>query len=202
MGYSITEEELIEYIPSEIASKICNCIAASIEEHRTKYSELNHRHSARTNASIIHDLMVDNIKQIFPSNNGQIFHVTQRNCFQLVITQDDVTGKVSIVRFKKFDKNKIAHNNIKQQRLQMEGQLGLLGEETSLNAGYMIRGLDVSFLITKPYDKNNNEWDCELTFDPINNITNISAFSGDEFELPERMPKTKGTEMEENAVKI
>jgi len=200
MSYCITEEELREYIPKDVEEKLYNCISSAIQEHRTEYKSLNYRHSARTNANIVHDIIVDNVKRNF-QNIKNTRYFTKRNCFQLVIGNDDIAGKISTIRFKKFDNNKIAHSNIPYRVISRFEQLSLLGPNINLNAGYLLQGLDVSIFVTRPHDQKSNEWDWELVVKPTEKSVEIVSVPQNESGLPDRKLKTKGTELEENAVK-
>lgn len=199
MPYDITEEEFREYIPKDIEEAIYSCITSAIKDHKEQYRDLNYRHSGRTNANIIHDLIVHNVKTYF-QNRQDTRCYTKRNCFQLVINNGSDFGKICIIRFKKLNKNRIASHNIPQYQISEYEQMNLLGPTANLNAGYMFTGLDVSLFITSPSDSKRNEWEWELSIvasaKPVLSMPTGQNESG----LPDRVPKSKEVRSEENAV--
>jgi hypothetical protein len=200
MCYIISEEEFREYIPKDVEEALYNCISNAVTEHQEKYKTLNYRHSPRTNASIIHDLIIDNVRRSFQGrSNARYF--TKKNCFQLVISDKDINERVSVIRFKKLNQKKIASKNVPHQTMAGYEQISLLGPSINLNAGYLLHGLDVSFFVTRPYDSKNNEWEFQLLVKQAAKPADVVYLPQNESGLPERKPKTKGTELEENAVK-
>jgi hypothetical protein len=61
-------KEVKRWITPEREVAIRGCILSAVDEYRSKYSELRHKHCGRTDASIIHNLMVWNIKHRFEND--------------------------------------------------------------------------------------------------------------------------------------
>lgn len=199
MSYQIPEEEFKQYIPKDIEKEIYNCISKAIYNYKKWYKDLNHRHSGRTKASIIHDLIIHNIKLAFQNRENARYY-TRRNCFQLIIDNGNSQGKICVIRFKKLNNKKIAHYNIPKQQISEYEQVSIFTPIINLNAGYILEGLNVSMFITRPKDFKSNEWEWKLSFMPMPKpVTNLHIHDN-ETGLPDRRPKTKESRSEENAV--
>ena len=120
----LTEKELAPHL-----AKVQACVLSGVEDYLTNYSSHHHLHSPRSRASLVHDHIVDRIKNAFPSNI-----VVQRGLTLLFING-------FAIRFKKFRGKRMRTSNIPtQQTLQFNNQLELEGlgrKVTHLNAGYL-----------------------------------------------------------------
>lgn len=154
------KEQIKRWITPERETTIRNCIVSAFNEYRTKYGALRHKHTPRTSASIIHDLIVWNIKDQF-DNYPQTKCLIKQNLFLLIIGNGDV-----IIRFKKFNKKLFTHNIPTQQSFDFSHQMTLFKPSVNLNAGYQLDGLDLKVYITCPIDMKRNSWIWELTVVP------------------------------------
>jgi hypothetical protein len=142
-----------QHITTDRATVIYQCIIAAINEYRTQYAGLRQKHSARTEASIIHDLIVNNIKNNFKDDHNT-YCVTKRNLFLLGINNGAV-----IVRFKKMDKHLKVSNIPTQQSFDFNNQqFYLFGPSININAGYVPNGLELDVYFACPENNNKNSW--------------------------------------------
>lgn len=159
-----SEDEVKRWITPERETIIRDCILSAVEEYRTEYSRLRYKHSSRTDASTIHDLMLWNVESRF-ENDPEVRCMRKRNLFTLNFGNGDV-----IIRFKKMDKRLNTHNNHTQQSFEFSHQITLFEPSINLNAGYQFVGLGVKVFITCPIDSKNNSWVWELTVVPSENV--------------------------------
>lgn len=156
----LTQEEANCYITPERENIIRECITLAIDEYLSAYAELRHKHSTRTDANIIHDLIVWNVKNKFQDEQGAIYG-TKRNCFKLVL------DNAIVIRFKKLNYARKAQKNCPSSQLFGFEQLSLVRASTNLNAGYQQDGLDIRVFITCPVDNKSNLWEWELNVMPV-----------------------------------
>lgn len=147
-------------------NKIESAVNKSIKHYLTgeEYATVRFRHTPRTDASIIHDLIVDEIENEFLDVTGTYFQ-RKKNLFCLVI--DD---KV-ILRFKKFNDNLLGSGiNTRQLiafNLQDSAQLDLpdMPADGLLYVGYRLNELKTNLKdlhITYRYNKY-NVWTWDIT---------------------------------------
>jgi hypothetical protein len=86
-----------QHLTPEHERIILDCIRTAIDEYRNKYAKLRYKHSSRTEASIINDLIIANIKEKY-GNFPNTYYVSKNNLFVLGINNGAV-----IIRFKKMD---------------------------------------------------------------------------------------------------
>lgn len=166
-----SKEDVKRWITPERESAIRDCILSAVEEYREKYSGLRQKHSPRTAASTIHDLIEHNIKARFYGDPDVKF-VKHRNLFMLIFGNGDV-----VMRFKKLDGKLNASNiptrqsqNFSQQMFMY--QTSLFEPSINLNAGYqLLEGIDVKAYITCPTDYRHYSWAWELA--PIAEAQNV-----------------------------
>ncbi len=191
----ISKEEAMKYITEEVTQIIFNSINSSIDEYKEKYKELKYKHSSRTDSSIIHDLIKHNVMMNF-SGRTDIHYATKRNCFRLLVGNDDI-GRYFVIRFKKMNKLFLANRNIPKLKETGFEQLTFLNPCTDLNAGYFMDGLNnPKILLTCPSSTKNNEWEWELEH---SKGTEVIKFQQEEIQQNTRKPKPKGKRLEENA---
>ncbi len=194
----VSKEEAKNYITEEVSQKIFESISSAIDEYKENYKELKHKHSTRTDSSIIHDLIEDNVKRIFQGRTD-IHYGTNKNCFKLLVGNDDIGSRYFVIRFKKLNKLFLANRNTPKQKDTGFEQLTLVSPCTNLNAGYFIDGLNKpQILLTCPSSTKKNEWEWELNHAEG---TEIIKFHQQDIQQTTRKPKPKQKEkrLEENA---
>lgn len=148
-----------KHITPERANAIYHCITSAVHSYWTKYSDLRIQHTLRTDSSIIHDWIVANIKAEFHNWPGA-HCCTVNNLFLLGFDNGAV-----YMRFKKMDKRMRVHNIPTQQSFQFANQLTFFEPSVNLNAGYLIKGLDVKVFLACPESTRSNNWVWELEAD-------------------------------------
>lgn len=188
------DDSVRQYALREIGQKnlhiIQKCISDAITGYHNNYVSLKIKHSARSDSSLIHDLIVDNIKNSFEGIPGAT-HSTKNNLFLLSINNGTV-----VIRFKKMDKRFRTHNVPTQQSFAFNNQLTLVPSSINVNAGYIMNGLEFKTFIVCPEDNNNHSWVHELLPKESSNI--VAPINKDENEelVKERHPIPKEKEME------
>jgi hypothetical protein len=123
------------------APLIYRAIEKALAEFMDNHALLRYRYSARTEASIIHDLMVAHLRQDLDGIPGIGFRV-KRNLFLV-----GVDGKWTI-RVKKLDRKLMSSNIMTQQVMDFLTQVQLripgVDEPTNLQAGYQRQGAQVT----------------------------------------------------------
>lgn len=149
---NINSEEFVKrHITSERSKLIYQCITSAIQEYRTEYAKLRIKHTPRTEASIIHDLIKNNVTEAF-KDDPNTYTTTVRNLFKLGINNGSV-----IIRFKKMDKRRRVHNIPTQQSFDFNNQL-CLWPSTNINAGYYLNGLEIEVFVACPESNSKNSW--------------------------------------------
>lgn len=180
---SITKEEAQKILLPHL-ERVRRAIINSINFYYSgdEYAKTRHRHSARTHASICHDLIISAIEREFDGVPGTYF-VRRRGLFMLIID-----GMI-VLRFKKFGRNLLANGINTQQTIafnsQEPEQLELAGmpPDGLLYAGYNTNKLQTGLqgiYITSRY-KNSNRWVWDITVMEDNMKT---------FEFPGKQTKT------------
>lgn len=182
-----------KYLTPQRTALIHECITSALQEYRTSYSGLRIKHSSRTEASIIHDLIINNIKEKF-SDDPNTYVVTKRNLFILGINNGSV-----LIRFKKMDKHQRVHNIPTQQSFNFNNQLSFFGPSININAGYVPNGLEVEVFIACPENNKKNFWAWPIKPMVSGSIHEIHATTLSESDR--RRPTPKRKESEEHAAK-
>lgn len=191
-----SKKETMNYIKEEDSQKIHDSISSALNEYQENYKELKHKHSTRTDSSIIHDLIEYNVKKNFQGRTD-IHYGTNKNCFKLLVGNDDIGGKYYIIRFKKLNKSFLANRNIPKQKETGFEQLTLISPCINLNAGYYTDGLQKPhILITCPTSTKANEWVWELDH---TEGTEVIKYQQQDMQQTTRRPKPKEKRLEENA---
>lgn len=190
-----SKEEAKKYITEDIRTTIYECITTALSDYDKDYKNLKYKHSTRTGANIVHDLIEHNIKKSFQDKADIRFGVN-KNCFKLLIGKDDAESRLYILRFKKLNKLKIASSNFPQQKATGFEQFSVFSNYTNLNAGYLLDGLDARIFITCPLDNKVNNWELALT---ASEQVEIIHMPQSETQLLSRKPKPKEKRLEKDA---
>jgi hypothetical protein len=185
----LSKEEAIRcYLTPERLNAIYECISNALQMYDDDYTTLRFKHSPRTHASVIHDLMVDNIKKRF-ANDHKVNCFYKKGLFHLLVDNGDI-----VIRFKKLDRNLRTHNIPTQQSFNFTHQMSMFNPPaTNLNAGYQTVGLKHRILITCPNSHKSNAWVLELS--PATTATVIQMPHNVNIAAEQRrIPKKKGLE--------
>lgn len=114
---------------------LCECVQSALEDFAREHGPYRHRYTTRTEASIIHDYMVDHVKRRFPFKLHQ-------NLFLL-----ELNGKY-LIKLKKLDKQLRSRNYPTQMVLDFltQQQLELFDLPTPINLqlGYQRHPIEVT----------------------------------------------------------
>jgi hypothetical protein len=134
-GQEEAQADLAEHV-----APIHRAISGALNEFLEKHSPLRHSYSLRSEASIIHDLMVIHLRKEFEDVPGVGLHLKQ-HLFLL-----GINGKY-VIRTKKLSKRLLTRNHVTQQVLDFlhQAQLEIPGIETptNLNIGYQPNGAEL-----------------------------------------------------------
>lgn len=160
--------------------KIAACIQNGFSEFEEKYNSDSYKLEIRTKSNIIRDLIVDNAKKDFLSDNKITF--IRQNHYTLM----NVDNKC-LLRFKKLKPNLTSSNYATQQALNFSLQLeipGLPPAPTRLDVGYVpdpvfskIEGIYVVCLNGKK-----PKWSIQLDISDADRIENEMQF--EEYSVP------------------
>lgn len=188
-----SEDFVKQHITPDRSSALHGCIISALNEYRTKYAELRYKHSACTEANIIHDLIVANIKDEF-EHDINTYHVTKSNLFLLGINNGAV-----VIRFKKMDKNRIVHNGLTRQSFEFNNQLNLFGPSININAGYFLNGLEIEVYVACPENNKRNFWTWPIIAPAV--LKSMPVINNEELPRTDRHATAKGKEQESNVAK-
>jgi hypothetical protein len=136
------ESDLRPFLP-----RMARAVRAALAEYVTDYVALRHKHSKRTRASVLHDLMVKQLDKEFPVDPNKpvpdVMVMPRGNLNLLVV----FLGKYKI-RIKKFGSRLRTSNIPTQACLDFERQesFAAIPDATNLNLGY--QPLDDATLLT------------------------------------------------------
>jgi hypothetical protein len=146
---------------------LLNSIREALREYVRDHASLRHRYSKRTQASIIHDLMVSQIKATFDGKPGVAWHV-KNNAFE--INFDDKYK----FRLKKFGPRLLTRNIPTQAVIAFEEQeqmdLPTLPSPTNVHLGYKLNDIEIAtspIWITCPGGWRLTSWAWELTAEEV-----------------------------------
>lgn len=150
-----------QHLTPERLNTIYESIQSAINEYRNNYANLRFKHSARTEANIIHDLIVECVKEKFEQDLHS-YHVTKNGLFLLGVDNGAI-----LIRFKKMDSKKRVSNIPTNQSYRFNNQFALFGPSININAGYHINGLDTEIYVACPKNNKKNYWAWPITGMPL-----------------------------------
>lgn len=150
-----------------LSARFESCIRGALNDYTTLYAALRHKHSKRTQASIIHDLMVARFTEEFGEAERGVASdvaVHSKGNLRLIIAAD---GKYKI-KMKKLDGNLAAKNIPTQAAIRFVQQLSFaqVPAPTNLFIGYQVAN-DAELAASKVWITcpagNDIGWEWELT---------------------------------------
>jgi len=126
------------------------CVRAALAEYVEKYATVRHKHSRRTDASILHDLMASQFKSEFGAAGdklGPVFVDTKGNLVQVVALQGKYKAKLKKLDAKLFTRNVPTVSSLKfvwQQTSFVE-----IPAATNIHIGYQLPTTEASFGASK-----------------------------------------------------
>lgn len=163
---NISQEEA-EKILEPHKNQFRDCVINAWNDYNNYYSDVKHKHSARTRANILYDHMVDSARLKF-DGMSEISLIDINGSFLISI------GNMLIIRFKKLDNEMKSRNYPTQQALAFMDQLTLPGIPVAarLIVGYQLNELQTnikSILVTCP-NGSQIDWHSELKGETSENL--------------------------------
>lgn len=145
----------------------------ALTDYNIECSNIRHKTSRRSRASIIHDNVVHRAKELFDDVSGVTFKVI-RGLF-VVFFGGDVC-----LRFKKLDKKRISRNILTQQTVSYMSQMEIpdIPQTAKMVAGYQFNDLETDFAvyITYPNGSSSVPWSLLLEA-PTDNVVEMPALN-------------------------
>lgn len=183
-----TQEQVKADLQDGIAGRIDRCISAALQEYVEKYKDLRRKHRRGTEASIIRDIIVDQIVTEFEgaaNAKGRVVHGT----YELTILDKYK------VRFKKLDRALRVSNIDTQATIDFRGQVQFAElAVTNLHVGYQI-GKEAELTSAKRWvvcpKATGRHWRWEITGLGNEQVAPLPLVAGDQTPPPRKLVKMR-----------